>query len=173
MHSHIARSQSPSWLGVKYRLSVRLYVDAEELRILRAHRLDRVEVFADPQREDFNAAAAVAHDKAAKYGLVVIKARETTAIAAAEITAIIATVRSLLAFTIRVADLLHGVTIEHRSLRAIADIETVLTDCLDHIDAAVRAARSYCQETEDLFAPGPDDTHDNVPPAAWGRNWRR
>ena len=173
MHSHIARSQSPSWWGVKYRLSVRLYVDAEELRILRPHRLDRVEVFSDPSRQEFATAALAAHDKAAKYGLIVTKARDTTAIAAAEITALVATLRSLLAFNIRVADLLHGVTIEHRSLRAITDIETVLTDGLDHIDAAVRAARSYSEETEDVFAPGADDTHDNVPPAAWGRTWRR
>ena len=171
MQTHVSRSTTATWFGTKYRLSVRIFADLEELAILRDHHLDRVEVFADPQRDDFNAAAMAAHDKAKARGLFIGKARDTSAIAAAELTAIFATVRALLAFNLRVSDLLRGVTIEHRSPRAIVDIETTITEFTDRIDAAVCAARGYDHRSEDVFAPGTDEDG-TVPPGQWTRSWR-
>ncbi len=171
MQTHVVRSQSGIFFKT-YRLSVRLYVDPEEQFIIRQHRLDRIEVFADPLRDAFADNATAAHDKAKARGLIVTRARDAAAISASEISALVSTVRSMLAFKLQVSDLLQGVTIQHRSLRAIADIETVCTDVIDRIDAAVRAARSYDHRSEDIFAPG-NDQEETVPPGEWTRGWRR
>ncbi len=80
--------------------------------------------------------------------------------------------RASFAFHITVADLLRGITITHKSLRAIGEIEVVITECIDHIDASPRAAHGYAELTEDLFAPGTDE-ETTVPPAHWARAWRR
>ena len=172
MYTHIARTTVPSLWGTKYRLSIRLYADPEDLPILHAHHLDRIEVFADPLREDYAAAATAAHDRAKARGLFVTRARDTTAIAAAEMAALVSTLRGLLAFNVRVGDLLRGVTVEHRSLRAISDIETVCVDVIDRVAAAVHAARGYDLRTEEVFAPGTDQD-ETVPPGEWTRTWRR
>ena len=172
MHTHLARSTTGLLFGTKYRLAIRLYVDADELRIIRQHALGRIEVFADPLRDAFAADAAAAHDKAKARGLFVTTARDATAITASELTALVSTVRALLAFKLSVADLLRGVTIEHRSLRAISDIEKILTDYIDALDAAVRAAGSYAEPTEDIFAPDTDAPDAGVPPRQWTRSWR-
>ena len=82
------------------------------------------------------------------------------------------TVRAALAFKIQVSDLLRGVRITHTDLRSISDIELVLTACIDRLDAAVRAATSYAEDTEDVFAPGADAPDAIVPPARWTRGWR-
>jgi hypothetical protein len=160
--------------GTKYRLAVRLYPDAGELRVIREHHLERIEVFADPLRDAFAADAIAAHDKAKARGIFVVpRMRDTAAITASELSALVSTLRALLAFKINVADLLRGVSIEHRSLRAIADIEKILTDYIDALDAAVRSARGYADRTEDVFAPGDDAPDETIRPNQWTRSWTR
>jgi hypothetical protein len=51
------------------------------------------------------------------------------------------------------------------------EVEQVITDCIDHIDRAVRAAQSYSAESGDLFAPGADEQE--TPPNERPRAWRR
>ena len=173
MYSHIARSETPSWLGRKrYRLTAQIHPTPQELQVIDRHRLARIEIFHDPFREELNANATAAHQKAKARGMFVTKASDAAAICGSEISALVASVRALLTFRITVADLLRGVTITHRSLQAIGEIEQVLTDCIDIIDRSVQAAHRYSDQTEDIFAPGAEDDT-TVPPTHWARNWRR
>jgi hypothetical protein len=173
MHTHIRRATS-GWLFKKYLLSVKVFVDADELAVIKHNRLDRMEAFVDPVRDAFDDAAAAAHAEAGKRGIIVTRARDTAAIVAAEARALIATTRSLTAFKITVADLLgRGVTIENRSLRQIADIEQVMVEFIDRLDAAVQAAARFDHRGEDVYAPGTQEPDAGVPPAEWARTWRR
>jgi hypothetical protein len=172
MYSHISRSEGRSFWGFKrYQLSARVYLAADERRIIESHRLHRMEIFYDPLRDQLDASAAAAHDKAKARGLFVTHARDAAAIAASEFRALASAIRALRAFRITVGDLLSGVTITHRSLRNIGEVERVLTECVDHIDRFLQSAGAYSAETEDIFAPGADD--DTTPPADWPRVWRR
>lgn len=173
MYTHVSRSQTRSVLGRRrYVLAVRLYLTPPERHIIERHRLMRIELFHDPRREQLEADAIAAHAKAKSHGLFVTSARDSLNICIAEISALVSSVRALLAFRITIADLLDGVTIQHRSLQAIGDIEHVLAACIDRIDHNVQAALSYSDQTEDIFAPGADDDT-TVAPNAWARNWRR
>jgi hypothetical protein len=173
MYSHISRSETRSLLGFQqYCLTAKLHLTPEEMHLIDRHRLYRIEIFYDPIRDQLDANAINAHEKAKARGLFVTKARDASAICASEIQALVSTIRALFAFNITVADLLRGVTITNQSLRAIGEIEQVLVDCLDHIDRSLQTARRYADETEDIFAPGTsDDT--TVPPNLWTRIWTR
>jgi len=173
MYSHIARSESRSFLGFKqYRLTARLHLTAREIQIVERHRLRRFEIFYDPIRDELNANAVRAHERAKACGLFVTKASDASTICVSEMRALVSTIRALLAFNITVADLLRGVTITNRSLRGIAAIEQVIIDCIDDIDRSLQTARRYVDETEDIFAPGTDDDA-SVPPNQWPRAWIR
>ena len=171
MQSHITRSTTGTFFK-KYCLSVRIHADPAEVRVIREHRLEAIEIFADPLRQELENLAQAAHERAIARGLFVVRARDAAAITASEISALVSTVRAAVAFKIQVSDLLRGVTISHSSLRAISDIESVLTTCIDNLDTAVRAATSYANDTEDVFAPGTDAPDPTVPPAQWTRGWR-
>ena len=172
MYSHLTRSQTHSWIGFKrYRLTAKIHATPEERQIIDRHGLMRIEVFHDPLRDDLSTHAMAAHDKAKARGLFVTKARDATSICGSEIRALVATARSLLAFNVTVADLCRGITITHKSLQAIGEIERILTECIDAIDRHVRAARGYAEATEDIFAPGTEDDG-AVPPTEWARTWR-
>lgn len=174
MYSHIIKSPTRSLLGRKrYQLSARIDVDPEELRIIRHSRLDRIELFSDPVRQELFAAAAASHEKAKSYGLFASTARDATKVCGAEIRALVSTLRAVRAFEIHFGDLLNGgVTIAHTSLQAITIAEKALTECIDRIDHFVQAARSYSDGSEDFFAPGtsepePNDTHPRDWPFSW------
>jgi len=134
------------------------------------HRLRRIEIFYDPIRDELNASAERAHERAKARGFFVTKASDASAICMSEMSALVSTIRALLAFNITVADLLRGVTITNRSLRAIAEIEQVIIDCIDDIDRSLQTARRYADETEDIFAPETDDDA-MVHPNQWPRTW--
>jgi hypothetical protein len=134
------------------------------------HCLYRIEIVHDPIREELDARATSAHEKARARGWFVTSARDTSAVCVSEVRALVLAIRALLAFNITVADLLRGVTITNQSLRAIGEIEQVLIECIDQIDRALQSARSYADETEDIFAPGADD--EGMPPHLWPRIWR-
>ena len=173
MYSHIARSESRSFLGFKhYRLTARIHLTAQEIQIVERHRLRRIEIFYDPIRDELNAGAERAHEGAKARGLFVTRARDASAICVSEMSALVSTIRALLAFNITVADLLRGVTITNRSLRAIAEIEQIIIDCIDDIDRTLQTARRYTDQTEDIFAPGTDDDT-TAPPHQWPRMWMR
>jgi hypothetical protein len=172
MYSHIARSQTRSLLGKRYQLTAQIYPTPEESRIIDAHRLHHIEIFYDPFRDELDAAAVAAHAHARTRGLFPTKARDAAAICGSELRALIAAARAFRAFNVTVGDLCRGITITHRSLQAIGEIERILTECVDAIDRCVRAAGSYADATEDVFAPGTDDDR-TVPPAEWARTWRR
>jgi hypothetical protein len=151
VYSHISRSETRSFWGFKrYQLSARLYVAADERGILARHRLQRIEIFHDPLRDELEASAVTAHDRASAGGLFVTKARVAAAITASEVSAL--------------------TSATHRSLREIGHIEQVLKDSIDQIDQHLQTAGAYSGETEDIFMPGTDD--DTTPPAEWPRVWR-
>ena len=171
MYSHISRTETRSFFGfLRYSLSAQIHLTPQEMHVVECHRLTRIEIFHDPIRDELAANAASSHEKAKGRGLFVTKARDASAICAAEIRAVVSTVRALLAFNITLDDLLRGVTITHHSLRAIGEIEQVLIDCIDHIDRSLQSARRYADETEDIFKPGADDDT-GVPPNQWPRTW--
>jgi hypothetical protein len=173
MYSHISRSETRSFLGfLRYCLSAKIQLTAQEMQVMEHHRLNRIEIFYDPIRDELNANAESAHEKAKARGLFVTKAYDASVICAAEIRALVSTIRALRAFNITFDDLVRGVTITHRSLQAIGEIERVLIDCIDHIDRTLQTARSYADETEDIFEPGTNDDT-TVSPNRWPRNWRR
>jgi hypothetical protein len=173
MYSHIARSETRSFFGFKrYCLTAKIQLTPEEMHIIRHHRLDRIEIFHDPIRDELDANATSAHEKAKARGLFITTARDASAICASEIRALVSTVRASHAFDITVADLLRGVTIINPSLRAIGEIEQVLIDCIDQIDRSLQTARNYSDDTEDIFAPGTNDDT-TVPPNLWPRFWTR
>jgi hypothetical protein len=173
MYSHISRSETKTFLGSRrYCLSAKIHLTPQEMHLAAHCRLHRIEIFHDPIRDDLNANAASAHERAKARGLFVIKARDASAICAAEIHAVVSTIRALTAFNITLADLLRGVTITHSSLQAIGEIEQVLIKCIDQVDRTVRSARSYADETEDIFTPGTDDDT-GLPPNLWPRIWTR
>jgi hypothetical protein len=173
MYSHITRSETRSLFGGKrYRLTAQIHATPDELHIISHSRLGRIEVFHDPRRDEFAATAAAAHEKAKARGLFVTRARDATAVVGAELRSLIATLRALRAFNLNVADLIGGVTIQHKSLQAITEIEGAIIECIDHVDRFLQAARGYADTSEDAFAPGtPDDA--TVPPTEWTRPWRR
>jgi hypothetical protein len=173
MYSHIARSETRSFFGFRqYSLTAKLHLTPQEIQLVERHRLRRIEIFYDPIRDEFNENAKRAHERAKARGLFVTKAGDAAAVCVSEMCALVATVRALLAFDITVADLLRGVTITNRSLRAIADIEQVIISCIDDIDRSLQAARRYAEEAEDIFAPGTDDDT-RVPPNQWLQMWMR
>jgi hypothetical protein len=173
MYSHISRSETTTFFGLRrYCLSAQIHLTPQEMHLAERYRLNRIEVFHDPIRDDLSANVGSAHGRAKARGLFVTKARDASAICAAEIHAVVSTIRALLAFNITLDDLLRGVTITHSSLRAIGEIEQVVIECIDHIDRAVRTARSYADETEDIFTPGTDDDA-GLPPNLWPRSWAR
>jgi hypothetical protein len=173
MYSHVARSETRSFFGFKrYCLMAKIHLTPQELHIMEHHRLYRIEIFHDPIRDELDAKAASEHEKAKARGLFVTTTRDASAICAAELRALVSAIRALLAFNITVADLVRGVTITNPSLRAISEIEKVLVECIDHIDRALQTARSYSDETEDIFAPGTNDDT-TVPPNQWSRIWAR
>lgn len=135
------------------------------------HELHRIEIFHDPIRDELDAKATSNHEKAKARGLFVTTARDASAVCVSEFRALVSAISALLAFNITAADLLRGVTITNKSLRAISDIEQVLVDCIDQIDRALRTARSYSGETEDIFAPGTKDDA-TLPPNLWPSIWR-
>jgi len=107
MYSHIARSESRSLLGFKqYRLTARIHLTALEIQIVERHRLRRIEIFYDPIRDELNANAERAHERAKARGLFVTRASDTSVICVSEMRALVSTIRALLAFNITVADLL-------------------------------------------------------------------
>jgi hypothetical protein len=174
MFSHISKSETRSAFGfLQYCVSAQIYLTQQEMQITKRHRLNRrIEIFHDPIRDELNANAESAHEKAVARGLFVTTARDASAVCAAEIRAIFLTVRALRAFNITFDDLLRGITIKHYSLRAIGEIEQVLIDCIDHINRWLQSARSYADQAEDIFEPGTNDDA-TVPPNQWPRNWRR
>jgi hypothetical protein len=169
----LIQKTTSGWLFPKYLLSVKIEVDPDELAIIKRHRLERIETFVDPVRDAYDDAAAAAHAEAGKRGLIVTRGRDTLAITAAEVRALVATTRALRAFKISVADILNGVTIENRSLRQMADVEKVLVEFIDRLQAAVQAAAGFDHESEQVYAPGTDAAEDTVPAAEWVRTWRR
>ena len=144
----------------------------QELQLVERHRLNRIEIFYDPIRDELNADAERAHERAKARGWFVTKARDAAGVCTAEIHALVSTIRALRAFNITVRDLVRGVTITNSSLQAIGEIEQILTDCIDHIDRSLQTARRYADEAEDIFAPGTDDDT-TVPPNQWPRIWTR
>ena len=173
MYSHVVRSETVSIFGLtRYRLSAQFRPTPDQLALIQHHRLHRLEIFHDPSREEFDAAAAAAHEKARALGFFVTKALDAASVCASEVRALAATIRALRAFKITLGDLLQGVTITNRSLRAIQDIERVIVECIDDIDRSLRAARSYSDQTEDIYAPGTEGD-DAIPPRHWTRTWRR
>src|SRR5882724_5529944 len=123
MYSHIVRSESRSLLGFKqYRLTARIHLTAQEIQIVERHRLRRIEIFYDPIRDELNADAERAHERAKARGLFVTKARDAAAVCTAEIHALVSTIRALRAFNITVRDLVRSVTITNSSLQAIGEI---------------------------------------------------
>ena len=174
MYAHLVTDTTTSWLGVtRYRLTARLFLDHDEADIVRRHKLDRIALFTDPARDEWIAAADAAHDAAKAHGIIATKPRTAAAITVAETRALIATLRAAFAFQLNVADLIADVAIDQPDLRSITDIQLVLTDCIDRIDAAVRAARSYADGDENMFTPGDDPPETTVPPADWTRGWGR
>ena len=172
MYSHLTRSQTHSWFGfTRYRLTAQIHATPEERQIIDRHGLTRIEVFHDPRRDELSANATAAHEKAKARGLFVTKARDATSICGSEIRALVATARAALAFNVTVADLCRGITITHKSLQAIGEIEHILTECIDAIDRHVRAARGDAEATEDISAPG-TEVDAAVPPTEWARTWR-
>jgi hypothetical protein len=172
MYSQVRRFETQSFFGTKhYCLTAQIHATQDELHLINHGRLGRIEVFHDPLREHFAAAAAAAHEKAKARGLFVTRARDATAVVGAELRTFIATYRALNAFNVTVADLLAGVTVEHKSLQAIMEIERAITECIDSVERFLRAARNYHDTTEDIFAPGTDEDP-GVPPTQWPRLWR-
>lgn len=139
---------------------------------MKRHGLQRIEIFYDPIRDELNARAERAHESAKSRGLFPTRVGDASTVCASEISALVSTIRALLAFNITVVDLLRGVTITNRSLRAINEIEQVLIDCIDHVDQSLETARRYTDETEDIFGPGTNDDA-TVPPNQWPRVWTR
>jgi hypothetical protein len=173
MYSHVVRSETVSFFGFTcYQLSAQIHPTPDELAVIDYHGLHRLEIFHDPSREEFDAAAAAAHQKAKAHGLFVTKPLDAARVCASEVRALTATVRALRAFDITLADLLHGVTITHRSLRAIEEIERIVVECIDEIDRSLRTARNYSDQTEDIYAPGSEGDV-GTPPRHWTRTWRR
>jgi len=173
MYSHIARTETRSFLGLRrYSLTAKLHLTPEELQLIERHRLNRIEIFYDPIRDELNDAAEQAHQRARARGLFVTQARDASAVCVAEIHALVSTIRALRAFNITVRDLVRGVTITNSSLQAIGEIEQVLTDCIDYIDRWLQTTRRYADGTEDIFAPGTEDDT-TVPPNQWPRIWSR
>lgn len=173
MRSHVIRSQIPTfWGSHRYRLFARIYPTPAERQLIGRHRLEAVEIFHDPVREHFTAQSDAAHRRAKAHGLFVAKAGDAIGVLGAEIVASVAAIRGLRAFNITVADLLNGVTITHKRLTAIGEIETAVVDCIDHIARTVEAARRYSDEVQDLYEPA-NERPDAVRPADWPRAWRQ
>jgi hypothetical protein len=173
MYSHLSRSETRSFFGsLRYRLFAQIHLTAHETHIMECHRLNRIEVFYDPIRDALNANAESAHKKAKARGWFVTRARDASAICAAETRALAFTIRALFAFNITLDDLVRGVTITHYSLRSIAEVEQVLIDCIDHIDRWLQSARRYAEDTEDIFEPGSNDSA-TMPPNQWPLIWMR
>jgi hypothetical protein len=173
MYSHVVRSETFSFFGfTRYQLSAQIRPTAEELALIRYHGLHRLEIFHDPLRDDFDAAAAAAHEKAKAHGLFVAKPLDAAQACLSEVSALTTTIRAVRAFNITLGDLLHGVTITHRSLRAIEDMERIIVECIDEIDRSLQTARNYSDQTEDIYAPGTEGDV-GTPPRHWTRTWRR
>ncbi|HEY7238673.1 MAG TPA: hypothetical protein VH600_05855 [Burkholderiales bacterium] len=173
MYSHLARSESSSLFGRKrYQLAARIYATPQEAAVIQYHGLERFEIFYDPARDALEAAATAVHENARTRRLFVTRSRDAFSVCSSEIGAMVAAIRAMHTLNITVSDLLHGITITNRSLREIGELERILRECIDQIERMLRAAQSYSEDTEDLYAPGTDDD-DGVPPRDWTRRWRR
>jgi hypothetical protein len=170
MYSHVSRSETCTLFGGKrYRLTAQIHVTPDQRQFIEHARLGRMEIFHDPLRDELDATAA--HERAKARGLLVTTARDATAVVASELRALTNTLRAWGAFNVSVDDLIRGVTVQHKSLQAIVEIERAIVECIDHLDSFVCAARGYVDASEDIFAPGTDEER-AVPPTAWTRAWR-
>lgn len=173
MRAHIIKSKARTAFGRPlYGLTAIVYAEPEEREIINAARLGRIAIFADPLKQEFSALAQSNHDKAKSHGLLVFKARDASSVAAHELRALCAALRAARAFSLTLSDLLKGVTIHHKSLQAITQIQTAIIQSVDAIDTAMRNAHAFADNTEDIFAPGDADTNETAP-AAWAQLWRR
>lgn len=172
MNLHLARSETFSFFGSRrYWLAAKAIVTPAELTVITHHRLERTEIFHDPERDRFERDAERHRQEARAEGIFVTNFEQLGALALAETRSVIAAWRAAAAFNITFADLINGIAIEHASLDAIRDIERILTRGVDTLQATINEAAQYSEPSEDLLAP--DDEHDTTtPPSQWTRSWR-
>ena len=166
---HISRSRPRPFLFRTYCLAARLEVSAEELSAIRAHRLDRFEIFADPFRDHLLARADKARERQRAMPWIMDTPQQVGALwleIGREMTLL---VRARWSFRITIGDLIAGVSISNRSLNAIRETERVLVAlrrrhrrhrCGRARLPAGRRARAHAGRGR----PG-------TPPDEWGSTW--
>ena len=56
MYSHVTRSETRSLIGLrKFCVTAKLHLTAREMELLERYRLDRIEIFYDPFRDELKA----------------------------------------------------------------------------------------------------------------------
>lgn len=174
MYLHIIRAQGLSVFGRRlYQLTASLEATPDQIAVLRAHRLDRLECFHDRYRDALIEAAETAADNARAVGWFPSTLREVGIIWYETALSLIFTYRAATAFRLSVGDLIQpgGVTITHRSLSEILLVERAITTSVGPIIAAVEAATSFEAATEILIAP--DASSSGTPPSGWLKVSRR
>lgn len=171
MMLHIARSRPFAFFFSTYRIDARLEVSPEEHQAIRAHRLDKFEIFHDPYRDHLAAQAEAARGRVKALPWF-SKTPEADALLTVRETGreLAFLIRARFAFRITVGNLIAGVSITNRGLNDIAKIEHVLHESVDAIAGTVAAALAYEHGDQDVLAPSrPED--DVTPPNKWPASW--
>jgi len=172
---HISRTRSRALFRPRYRLSARLDLSPEERQAIYGHRIDRYEIFYDPKRDELVQRAHQADQRARALPWFSLSGERMLLNAGKDwletIRYIGFMIRARAAFRLTVGDLVRGVTITNAKLAAIRQIETAITETVDHLNAAVEAGLAFDHQREDVLAPGEDDQR--IPPPAWPPRSRR
>jgi hypothetical protein len=172
---HISRTSSWALFGPRYSLTARLDLSPEERQAIYAHAIDSYEIFYDPKRDELVQRAHQADQRARALPWFSLSAQQMLANAGRQwletIRYIGLMARAHAVFSLTVGDLVRGVTITNARLAGIRQIETAITEAVDHLNAAVEAGFAFDHQREDVLAPSEDD--ERIPPPAWPPRSRR
>ena len=176
MRMLFTRRQFRTWYGARrYNLSARLEVSPAERAAIYSHGLHKFEVFADDAyRDDLRRRADAARQRSPSM----FSMGEPSEIAIANGKIVLETMRELAllvrasrVFKITVGDLVNGVSVAHRSINDITDIERVLAKSVGVIAGTVASAVAFQDQAETVIDLETEDT--GTDPATWGSAWRR
>lgn len=173
MMLHMVRSRPHTLLLLRtYRLDARLEVAPDERAVIRAHKLHKFEIFADPYRDHLLARADAARDHQKALPWFITRDEDRAALYRELGRELAALVGARLCFRITIGNLISGISITNRRLTDIAKVEHVLHKSVDAIAATVAAALRYQDHYEDIHAPGDEeDQPRDATPGEWSSSW--
>lgn len=168
----VTRSESRGLFRRRYRLDIVLDVSREERRRIAHHALARQRVYTEPLAFELEREADALYQ--AQRKLSIFREKDQGRIAWTNLGSVIQRIRSVLAFNVKVRDLLRGTTITCPTIGDLVAIETAITQAFDALANSLDHAAAFETGRELILAPEAEEQHHaRTPPADWPRHARR